>query len=302
MLGIVAGHYELDWREADRRFRLAMAREPISSHRRLWYALFYLFSIGRAEEARWEVEPVLKEDPLSQMWHWALSEVLRGIGRNEEALSAGRKAVEIDPQFWAGWMWLGLLQAIQGRSGESRNCAEKAIAGAPWSPYCIGLMAGVPTNTGESEKAEALLANLRRDANGGAVGLASYHLVLGEFDRALEWSRKAVEQRLPTIVIIVIRAYAPLFRELAGCSALLKKDGHAGAPIAMTGMPPAQDRLLESIVCRPALRTNGRPNRSESPPPASLKASHIPGQKNFPPFSTTYPSCPQIPPIRPVNL
>jgi TolB-like protein/tRNA A-37 threonylcarbamoyl transferase component Bud32 len=225
MLGIVAGHYELDWREAERRFRLAMAREPISCHLRLWYALFFLFSIGRAEEARWEIELVLKEDPLSQMWHWALSEVLRGIGRNDEALSAGRKAVEIDPQFWAGWMWLGLLQAIQGRTGESRNCAEKATAGAPWSPYCIGLMAGVLTNTGETEKAEELLANLRRDAYGGPAGLANYHLVLGEFDHALEWAGKAVEQRFPTIIIMLMRAYAPLFRELAGWSALLKKMG-----------------------------------------------------------------------------
>jgi len=223
MLGIVAGHYDLDWREAERRFRLAMAREPISCHLRLWYALFFLFSMGRGGEAQLEMERVLKEDPLSQMWHWVLSEVLQGMGKNDEALSAGRKAVEIDPQFWAGWMWLGLLQSIQGRNAESRDSAERATTGAPWSPYCVGLMAGVLTNAGETEKAEELLANLRHDAYGGPVGLAIYHLTLGEIDRALEWAGKAVEQRFPTIIIVVIRAYAPLFSQLAGWSALLKK-------------------------------------------------------------------------------
>jgi eukaryotic-like serine/threonine-protein kinase len=223
MLGIVAGHYDFDWREAERRFSLAMAREPISCHLRLWYALFFLFSMGRGEEARLEMERVLKEDPLSQMWHWVLSEVLQGMGKNDEALSAGRKAVEIDPQFWAGWMWLGLLQSIQGKNVESRESAERATTGAPWSPYCVGLMAGVLTNTGETEKAEELLASLQHDAHGGPVGLAIYHLTVGEIDRALEWAGKAVEQRFPTIIIVVIRAYAPLFSQLAGWSALLKK-------------------------------------------------------------------------------
>ena len=51
MLGIVAGHYDFDWSEAERRFRLAMAREPISRHLRQWNAYFHLFSIGRAHEA-----------------------------------------------------------------------------------------------------------------------------------------------------------------------------------------------------------------------------------------------------------
>jgi serine/threonine protein kinase len=36
MLGIVAGQYDLDWKEAGRRFHLAMAREPISCHLRQW--------------------------------------------------------------------------------------------------------------------------------------------------------------------------------------------------------------------------------------------------------------------------
>ena len=43
MLGIVAGHYDYDWSEAERRFRLAVQREPLSPHLRQWYATFLLF-------------------------------------------------------------------------------------------------------------------------------------------------------------------------------------------------------------------------------------------------------------------
>jgi TolB-like protein len=223
MLGIVAGHYDLDWKEAERRFRLAMTREPISCHLRQWHAAFYLSSVGRKEEARREIERVLKEDPLSQMWHYNYSETLQGLGLDDEALSAGRKAVEIDPQFWLGWWHCGMLHSIHGRHADTRDCAGKAFAGASWSPYSLGLMAGVLAHGGEPEKAEALLANLRADADTGPVGLACYHLVLGEIDRAVEWAGKAVEQRFPAVIILVIRPFEPLLRQSAGWPALLKK-------------------------------------------------------------------------------
>ena len=52
MLGIVAGVLDYDWPETERRFRLAMAREPISPHLRQWNSWFHLFSIGRRTEAK----------------------------------------------------------------------------------------------------------------------------------------------------------------------------------------------------------------------------------------------------------
>ena len=51
LLGIVAGTYDLDWKEAERRFRLATAREPVPWHVCLWHSYFFLFSVGRFEEA-----------------------------------------------------------------------------------------------------------------------------------------------------------------------------------------------------------------------------------------------------------
>ena len=223
MLGIVAGHYDFDWKEAGRRFRLAVAREPISCHLRQWHAQFYLRSIGHTDDVRREMERVLKEDPLGQVWRYLMSTVLQGLGLNDEALAEAHKAVEIDPQFWLGWWWLGMLQSIQGRHAEARDCAEKATAGAPWSPYSIGLMAGVLGKGGETEKADGLLVRLRGDAHGGAVGLACYHLVLGEFDRAVEWAGTALDQRFAAVIVCLIRPFEPLLRQSAGWPVLLKK-------------------------------------------------------------------------------
>ena len=223
MLGIVAGHYDLDWKEAERRFRLAVAREPISCHLRQWHAQFYLRSIGHTDDVRREMERVIKEDPLGQVWRYLMSTVLQGLGLSDEALVESRKAVEVDPQFWLGWWWLGMLESIHGRQAEARACAEKAAAGAPWSPYSIGLMAGVLAKGGEADEAEGLLARLRGDADGGAVGLAFYHLVLGGIDGAVEWAGKALDQRFASVIIVMIRPFEPLFRQSAGWPALLKK-------------------------------------------------------------------------------
>lgn len=48
MLGIAAAHYDFDFNEAERRFRLAMATKVITPHLRQWYSSFLLFSMGNA--------------------------------------------------------------------------------------------------------------------------------------------------------------------------------------------------------------------------------------------------------------
>jgi serine/threonine-protein kinase len=200
MLGIVAGHYDYDWSEAERRFRLAVNREPLSPHLRQWYGTFLLFATGRADEARLQLSRVIDEDPLCQMWRLMRANVLPGVGLEHEALDDARKAVELDPGFWLGWADLGLLYARRHQHPEAMHCAERAMAGAPWCPYSIGVMAAALANQGQVNEAQPLLVALRGDAYGGPVGLAVYSLARGEIEQAVEWSAKAVEQRFPAFI------------------------------------------------------------------------------------------------------
>jgi len=221
MLGIVAGHYDLNWKEAEQRFRKAMALEPISCHLRAWYAQLYLLSMGQAEEARRQMTRVLEEDPLSQIWHYLRSCHLAALELDEQALAAMRKSVELDPRFWLGCAFLGFLLADSGQYHEAREYADRAAAEAPWSPYSAGILAGALMRTGEKEKAEEWLARLRTDSN-GAIGLTYFHLILGEIDSAAEWADKAIEQRFFGIVVTVA-IFAPRLRRSPRWPALLKK-------------------------------------------------------------------------------
>jgi serine/threonine-protein kinase len=223
MLGIVAGHYEYDWGEAERRFRLAVKREPLSPHLRQWYGTFFLFATGRADEARLQLSRVIEEDPLCQMWRLMRANLLPGVGLEHEALDDARKAVELDPGFWLGWADLGLLCARRHQHREAMPCAERAMAGAPWCPYSIGVMAAVLANEGQGNRADALLAALHEDAYRGPVGLAVYFLARGEIEQAVEWSGKAVDQRFPAFIPRVIRTFEPSLRRSAAWPGVLKK-------------------------------------------------------------------------------
>jgi serine/threonine-protein kinase len=223
MLGIVAGHYEYDWSEAERRFRLAVNREPLSPHLRQWYGTFFLFATGRVDEARLQLSRVIDEDPLCQMWRLMRANLLSSVGLEHEALDDARKAVELDPGFWLGWADLGLLHARRHQHAEAMQCAERAMAGAPWCPYSIGVMAAALANQGQVNEAQPLLDGLRGDAYGGPVGLAVYSLARGEIEYAVEWSAKAVEQRFPAFIPRLIRAFEPSLRRSAAWPDVLKR-------------------------------------------------------------------------------
>ena len=222
MLGIVAGHYDFDWVEAGRRFTAAR-RDQMSPHLRQWHAQFYLLAIGRASDGLAEHLRVLDEDPLCQTWHYTASTTLRALGRDEDAIGEVRKSVEIDPEFWLGWQWLGAFHATHQQHGEALSCAEKAIARAPWLLYAMGLMAAALSNLQRSDEAAPDLARLRDDPYNGPAGLMMYAMACGDVTEAVHWAGKAVDQRCTAILVTALRPFEPLLRQSAAWPALLKK-------------------------------------------------------------------------------
>jgi len=97
------------------------------------------------------------------------------------------------------------------------------MAGAPWCPYSIGVMAAALANEGQATSAEPLLVALQGDAYAGPVGLAVYSLARGEIEQAVEWSAKAADQRFPAFIPRVIRAFEPSLRRSAAWPGVLKK-------------------------------------------------------------------------------
>jgi len=223
MLGIVAGHYDFDWTEAAARFSTAVGREQISTHLRQQHSFFRLLAVGRPGEARREDVRVLDEDPLCQTWRYTASATLRALGSNDAALDEARKAVEIDPDFWLGWYWLGLLHGVDGRHEDALRCAERAIAAAPWAPHAVGVMAAALSALDRHDEAAGYLSTLHADPYAGPVGLTVYHLARHDLERAIEAAGRAVDRRFTAFPVTVLRPFEPLLRQSAAWPALLKK-------------------------------------------------------------------------------
>jgi TolB-like protein/Tfp pilus assembly protein PilF len=247
--GAIAGLYDLDWKEAERQFRLAMATENVQWQVRSWYSIFFLLPLGRFEEARRESELVLQENPLSQICHWSLATTLQALGEYGKALSAFEKSVELDPQFWLGWTHLGLLHAVQGGYSAALHCAETSRALFALSPRNLGLMAGVLHNMGQQKQAEDLLTQWPSESVGSAVSRTCFHLVCGQFAEAISWAGRALDQRY-FVAPNLARQFDKLLCQSPEWPAFVKK---LRIPESMAALPAGREAAgVSASVLQPA--------------------------------------------------
>jgi serine/threonine protein kinase/tetratricopeptide (TPR) repeat protein len=196
MLGVVAAFLENDWKEAERRFRLAMARDPVPVNVRFQYALSYLLRVDRPGEALQQIELGLREDPLNLLLQINRAACLVAAGRDEEAAEGYREALELNPGIVGALGPLATYHASRAEFDQALELSEKAYTLAPKLPHGIGLLAGLLKRAGETRRAEELLEKLRPvDTYGVPRGLAVYHWALREFDAEADWLEKAIDQR-----------------------------------------------------------------------------------------------------------
>jgi tetratricopeptide (TPR) repeat protein len=196
MLGWVAALFEYDWKEAESRFRLALARDPVPVYARFFYEV-HLRLTGRPAEALQQLELALQEDPLNILLRSNRASCLVAAGRDEEAAKGWREILELNPVVAAAQGGLAAYHASRGELDQALALCEKAHAIAP-QPQVVGLLAGLLKRTGDTRRVEELLGELRpADAYGVPRGLAIYHWMLREFDAMADWIEKAIDQRDP---------------------------------------------------------------------------------------------------------
>ncbi len=219
MLGVVAAAYDYNWKEAERLFRLAMAREPVSPQVHCWYGFFYLACIGRMEDALEELTRAVREDPLNVAFRLVLATCHLLSGRYEDASAELRRILELDENFSLAYSRLAQSYAIRGMFAEALPSAETAFSLMPWGSNTIATLAAVLRRTGDGKRSEEVLQNLRNapEAYGTPLGMLTYHFLCDEIDAAADWFEKAIGQRHPAIP-----ALASWFRSSSRWPALAK--------------------------------------------------------------------------------
>jgi eukaryotic-like serine/threonine-protein kinase len=160
LLGVCAGSFGHDWIGAEREWRLAMAREPISRDVRLWYGNHYLLPIGRLAEAVETMASALPEDPLNLVYRHHYARGLRHLGRLDEAEAELRGVLDLDANFPWALETLGAVCAQQGNSEEALALTERAHVATPWSYTVVGQLAALRDRAGDRTRTDALLETL----------------------------------------------------------------------------------------------------------------------------------------------
>ena len=209
LLGVCAGGFGHDWIGAEREWRLAMARAPISHDVRLWYGNHYLLPIGRVAEAVETMARALEEDPLNLMYRHHYARGLRHLGRPADAEAELRGVLDVDANFPWALETLGAVCAQQGNFGEALALTERAHSVSPWSYTVVGQLAALRERAGDRKGTDPLLETLGTgEAYGASTGLAIFHAMTGNVEQAAEWAARGITQRFLPLVYML----APLFR------------------------------------------------------------------------------------------
>jgi serine/threonine-protein kinase len=204
LLGLVASMYDFDWPEAERRFRLALTNEPVPPHVHRYYAHYCLLPLGRFEEALHHQALGVRGDPMNLVARAERAACLLAAGREQECNEELQRLLELDRTFWFPYFLLGRGKALHGPYEEAVHLAEQAYVLAPWFKPNVGFLAAMLKRTGDTARAETLTRELWPEQGySDPVGPALYHLLTGDLDAAFDWTRKAIEERQPSVMFFL---------------------------------------------------------------------------------------------------
>jgi TolB-like protein len=240
-------HKQLDfnWPAAEREMARALELNADSPPVRLRHALVILMPYNRIDEAVAEIERALELDPLAGLTRVWLGIMLLLAEDYDRAIEESRHLLELEPSScWAHFI-IGIAyrqKYFEESTGKRRRSPEEspdldfadlAVAGhlkavelSRGSDYFLGWLGLALGVCGRRDEARALLEQLRRcDRYILPTSIAHIHLGLGEFDAALEWFDRAIEERDQNMMpILSYRHFDPL-RNDPRFAVLLRKMG-----------------------------------------------------------------------------
>jgi tetratricopeptide (TPR) repeat protein len=129
-------------KEAEKRFRLAIAHHPIPSLVRRLYTAYYLLPTGRQSEALEQTESALQEDPLDSVLRFYRGVSLASLRCNEEAFQEFHAILELNPNVVPAHAWLGFHHLTRG-SWTRRSFILKGLHSRATGFPNIGALAGL---------------------------------------------------------------------------------------------------------------------------------------------------------------
>jgi serine/threonine-protein kinase len=189
-IGWIACWFDWNWTASEQEFQRAIALDPNVSEAHLGY-MTMLSAVGRRDEAMREGRRALELDPLSPLVRALAASSLGSPALAEKEL---RTSLEWDPDFWVTHFALAGAVLGQERTGEAIAEFKKARDLSNGNFVAVASLGYLLARTGDRTAAQALLADLlaRSQLNYiPPVTVASIYAGLGDNEQAIVWLQRA---------------------------------------------------------------------------------------------------------------
>jgi TolB-like protein/Tfp pilus assembly protein PilF len=180
--------YDFDMAGSVSEFNRAIALNPNYTTAHQWYGRHPLAALGRFDEAIAEGKRAIELDPLSPVINTDLGSTLINARRYDEAIAQLRKTLEIDPTFYLARYTLGMALRLKGDLPGAIAEYTKAQQLTDNNLRARVLLAAAKAQSGDKEAAVQMLAELEelsRNRNVRAFWRALLHLSLGNREEAI---------------------------------------------------------------------------------------------------------------------
>jgi tetratricopeptide (TPR) repeat protein len=205
-----AKFFNWEWPGAEESFLRAMALNPKYAEAHQLYSL-YLVALGRFDEAIAEGRKAVELDPLSLNSQARLGQVLFYARRYDEAIQVLRNALELDPNFVFALWHLGDTYTQVSRYAEAISVLEKAVTLSERNPAVVGYLGCAYEKSGRDREARELrkeLFELSETRYIPPITFAWLDACLKDRESAFEWLERAFAER--SYLLAYLGVYPPI--------------------------------------------------------------------------------------------
>src|SRR6266581_2875141 len=196
-LAIAIWLYDFDFSQANREFQRAIELNPNYAIAHQQYGNITLSALGRFDDAIVEGKRAVELDPLSLVINTDLGSNYCFARRYDEAIAQLRKTLEMDPRYYYAHVDLGQVFAAKRAFAEAISEYQKARA-LNDDPFVLGLLGHAYASSGNKTEALKILDQLKEVSRQRYVSLYSFaivYLALDDKQEALRWLEQSYQDR-----------------------------------------------------------------------------------------------------------
>jgi outer membrane receptor protein involved in Fe transport len=226
-LGQALFSYDRNVAESDRAFQHAIELNPNYATAHQWYAGGVLVGTGRFDQAITEGRRAVELDPLSLIANVELSAIYGYARKNDQAIAQLRKVIDIDPNWYLAHMVLGQMYSYNGQFPEAIVECEKARS-LNDDPATLGYLARAYALAGKRDEAMKVVAQMHELAKQRYVPAYSFafaYTALGDQDQAFQWLERCLQEEGWEITFVKVDPALDSLRSDARFADLVRRVG-----------------------------------------------------------------------------